>query len=491
MAVTRLSFDRSIRSRAALLLGVLLIATLLLTFPVILAVPAVIAAIALAIQFPAHATGLFVFFHIALPIYMRIPLPGLDVPVSTSWMLFVMGSGVVAWLAGAQPPPRLGAKGTIAARFFIVFAIVITSSVINPRSDIETLKMWAIDILFPALALVLIVVAARGTKDLRTIEAYLVAGAVAATAYAGYELAIGDNPLLAYFEIETVSGYATRADLGGVVYRSFSVYLNPIEFGIVLGMILPFSIIRAVTTKVRAERLVFSGTSVIIIAGILLSVSRGPLLGLAIQLVLIGIIYKRLRPVLVAALAIGAVAILLLWPVLGASLEDRFSDLDNITMRIKLFKTALALFLDNPARGVGLGNFPVYYLDTIREHHIGPFFELGGNRVEHVRVAENTYLQLAAETGVIGVMAALGAITALLRLCFRMASDTSGGPTRELATATIVSVTVYGVNAMSVTAYTLFGPTLLVVGLLPAFALVMDRHKTKRVARPIWHLPQK
>ena len=491
MAFTRLTFEGTIRSRAALLLGTPLIAILLMKFPVILAAPVAIAAIAWTIRFPAHATGVFVFSHIALPVYMRVPFPGLDVPVSTSWMLFVMGSGVLAWLAGSQSPPRLGQKGSITVKIFIVFAVVITSSVINPRSDIETLKMWGIDILFPALALILIVVAARGTKDLLIIEAYLVAGAIVASAYAGYELAIGDNPLLGYFEIETVSGYATREELGGVVYRCFSVYLNPIEFGAVMGMILPFSIIRAVTAGTSPERTIFGIASAIIIGGILLSVSRGPILGLAIQIVLIGIVFKRLRPILIAALAIGAFSLLLAWPFVGARLEDRFNDFDNITMRIKLFKTAFALFLDNPVRGVGLGNFPVYYLDTIRDLHIGPFFELGGNRVEHVRVAENTYLQLAAETGIVGVLAAIAAVTALLGLCFRIASDTSGGQASNLAKAAAISVVVYGVNAMSVTAYTLFGPTLLIIGLLPAIALVLDRHHIKRIPSPIGHLPQK
>lgn len=491
MAVSWLTFGGTIRSRATLAIAIPLIAFLLLKYPVILAGPLAIVAIAAAIRYPAHASGLFVFAHVALPVYMRIPTPGLQLPVSTGWMVFVMGSGVVAWLAGSPLPPRLGPKGKVATAVFIAFAAVVTTSTLDPRSDIETLKIWGIDILFPSLAFMLIVAAARGIKDLRIIEAYLVAGAVAATGYAMYELAIGDNPLLAYFEIETVSGYASRAELGGVVYRSFSVYLNPIEFGMVMGMILPFSIIRAVTATKASERIIFGIASAIIVCGILLSVSRGPILGLAFQIVVIGIIYKRLRPILIAALAIGGVALLLAWPLIGARIEDRFNEIDNITMRLKLFKTAYALFLDNPIRGVGLGNFPVYYLDTIRDHHIGPFFELGGNRVEHVRVAENTYLQLAAETGILGVLAAIAAIATLFGLCFRIGSNGSGGQTSDFAIAAGTSIGVYGVTGMSVTAYTLFGPTLLVIGLLPAFIVVLDRQQSRTIPRPIAPLRQK
>ncbi len=459
----------------ALVLIMPLVAVAAVMEPMVLLVPLGLAALYVALRAPVIAAGIFVFCHVALPVYLRVTVPGLhEIPVSTAWMMCLFGLGILAWLGGASLPPRLGPEGRRATVFFALFFIAVTSSLIDPRASSESFKMWGIALVFPSLAFLLVSGTGRTVEDVRVMELFLLLGGVSASVYAIYELASGGNPLLDYFQIETVAGYYTRKMLGDIVYRCFSVYLNPIEFGSVMGMLFPIAAIRVISADTRRERILFGMVTLFIAVGAVLSVSRGPILGLSVGVVLIGIIFKRLRPALLIAGLVAAAGLLAAWPFLGARLHDRVYDADNVTLRLKLFQTAIAIFLDHPLRGIGIGNFANYYLDAIRDHHIGPWPELGGNRVEKIRVAENAYLQLSAETGVVGVAAAVGAVAALMRLCLRLTADADPRISNG-AISIMLSTIVYGVNAMTVTAYTLFGPTLLMLGVLPAFAIILDR----------------
>lgn len=448
--------------------------------PVLLALPLLLALLVLALRHPVPATGLFLFAHVATPIYLRPPVPVLsNLPYATNWMLAVIGVGVLAWLAGRPLPPPLAAEGRRAARLFALLPLAALVSLLDPATNGESFKMFAIAIFFPALCLLLILGAARRRADIVTLQRFLIAGGIVASLYALVELLTGANHFLNLFEIEAVSGYYERDYIQmmdpTVLYRAFSVYLNPIEFGAVMAMILPIAVVGMATAETGRDRALFALAAAILAMGVLLSVSRGPLLSLAVVCVILGLVYRRLRLGLAVGLAFAALALVAAWPFIGDKVTARFNDADNVTLRLKLFQVAIATFLDHPLNGVGIGNFPAYYLETIRAHHIGPFHELGGDRVARVRVAENAYLQLAAEMGVIGIAAAVAAVAALLRLLVRHMRAGEDERGRDIAITVLMMAVVYGINALTVTAYTLYGPTLLMLGVVPAFALVLDR----------------
>jgi hypothetical protein len=448
--------------------------------PVLLALPFLAGLVLFALRAPVPAAGLVLFAHVALPIYLRPPVPILSsLPYSVVWMLALMGLGVLAWLAGRPLPPRLSPQGRNAALLFLLLPAAAVISLFDPATDSESLKMFALAIVFPAMAIFLIVGVARTPDDIRRILTFLVLGGIGASLYAIGEVLSGTNFFLDRLEEEPVAGYYDREMIFAhdptIMYRAFSVFLNPIEFGAVMAMILPVALVRLTTATDPRQRLLLLAASVVLMSGVLLSVSRGPLLSLAVVCVMVGLIFRQLRVWLLIASVAAVLALVIAWPFIGEKIMARFNDSDNVTLRLKLFQSAIATFLDNPVNGVGIGNFPAYYLDTIRDHHIGPFYELGGNRVEKVRVAENAYLQLAAEMGIIGILAAVAAVAAFFRLALRLAGAAFDAETREIAIILLLMAVVYGINALTVTAYTLFGPTFLMIGAMPGIALALDR----------------
>lgn len=447
--------------------------------------------VVLALEAPAAAVGLFLFAHVATPAYVRAPIPGgiYAPPISTALLLALIGIGVLAFLGRAPLPPPLAPGGRKTLWAFAAFAAIAATSLIDPMTGSEGLGMWTKVFVLPAAALVAILCACRGPRDIERLSLFVTAGGVVASLYAMVEYALGRNPLLEMYRAEIDVRYFTSDVLGDLAYRCFSVYGNPIEFAIVMGMIFPFAAVRLAGAERMRQRLGFGAVAAVLALGIALSFSRGPMLALIIGCALIGVIYRQLRPWLASA-ALAAVATLFAaWPLIGAGISDRLNDVDNMTLRFKLWETALAVFSEHPVRGVGIGNFPYYYLDAARENHIGPFHEFGAGSVATIRVAENTYLQLAAETGVIGVVAAVAAVTTMLLLCIRLARTAHDPRARHLATAIGLSTVIYAVNGAFVTAYTLYFGTLLLVGFLPACLLVIDRAEESD-PRPDLELPR-
>ena len=431
----------------------------------------------LALEAPVPALGLFLFAHVATPAYVRVPMPGglYAPPISTALLLALIGVGVLAFLARAPLPRPLAPDGRRLVWAFAVFAAVAATSLIDPRTGAEGVGTWTKVFVLPAALLVAILCVCRSAGDVGRLGLFLMAGGVAASLYAVVEYGLGRNPLLEMYRSEMDVRYFTSDMLGDLAYRCFSVYGNPIEFAMVMGMIFPFAAIRLAGAERRREKLAYGIVAGILALGVALTFSRGPMLALIFGCVLIGTIYRQLRPWLIGAALAAVTTIVIAWPLIGAGISDRINDVDNMTLRFKLWEAAFAIFSDHPLRGVGIGNFPYYYLEAIRDDHIGPFHEFGPASVTTIRVAENTYLQLAAETGLLGIAAALVVVTAMLLLAIRLARRAREPRARDLATAIALSTVIYTVNGMFVTAYTLFFGTLLLIGFLPACLLVLDR----------------
>jgi O-antigen ligase len=97
------------------------------------------------------------------------------------------------------------------------------------------------------------------------------------------------------------------------------------------------------------------------------------------------------------------------WDRLG-TLLDPFQDTsrvgqivdDSVALRLGAQRVALEMFLDHPFGGVGAGNYPLLYQDYSRN--------LGVPAVASQFYPHNLYLQVAAETGALGLVTFLPAI---------------------------------------------------------------------------------
>jgi O-antigen ligase len=146
--------------------------------------------------------------------------------------------------------------------------------------------------------------------------------------------------------------------------------------------------------------------SIVLVAAIVFTYSRGDLLALAVVIVA-AIIYKRPRPpVLVGGLMMLALLLVFLpanyYARLGSLVDvaggDRSSLFTESSLRGRAgaATAAVAMFADHPFLGVGRNNYPLYELDYLRGTSLA--------QKSHGISPHDLYLETAAEQGVIGLI---------------------------------------------------------------------------------------
>jgi O-antigen ligase len=163
---------------------------------------------------------------------------------------------------------------------------------------------------------------------------------------------------------------------------------------------------------------------------ILNTYSRGAYLVLVIDAVLIFFTFrKRFNPVLILS---GAILLALLIPFVPATYRDRFTSLFVITESNGIYQdtslrgrssemlTGLEMFAEHPILGVGAGNYKPNYQRYAQQ--VGIEF-----RAE-ARDPHSLYVQLLAETGILGTLAFLGMIFFLFDALNKACRDIERSP---------------------------------------------------------------
>lgn len=173
----------------------------------------------------------------------------------------------------------------------------------------------------------------------------------------------------------------------------------------------------------------FTFTSAVSLAAIVASFSRGAWLGITAAIVIMLVIADRR-----AAVAVGAAVVILVLGTLAggskfapAALQDRFHQLESqvrlfnsndvqitdanfaAVERMAHWQTGLNMFNAHPFTGIGIGNFDARYSQFIAN----PNFIIAEGH------AHNYYINAAAETGIVGLIAYLWLILTGLWISFR------------------------------------------------------------------------
>src|SRR5262245_775799 len=194
----------------------------------------------------------------------------------------------------------------------------------------------------------------------------------------------------------------------GLVGGMFS---NPNDLATALDCLLPLAIALTIVSKGGA-RLLYLICAAVIAIGVLVTLSRGGFLGL---IALGGVLLwklgrgRRLKTMLAAALICGV-----LLAATPGGYGNRIATIFNTDQdqtgsaqeRRELMERAAYIAIHHPIIGVGMGNFHLY---SIRE-----------------KAAHNSYLEIAAELGAIGLIAYLIIIFAPLRALHRIELQTRG-----------------------------------------------------------------
>lgn len=176
---------------------------------------------------------------------------------------------------------------------------------------------------------------------------------------------------------------------------------------VALSTILVFRIFYEKQPIVKLAAVVMLGIMLYIVLN---TYSRGAYLVIAIDAVLLLFMFrKRFNPMILLA---GAVIVILTIPFLPTTYRERFTSLFIVTSEDGIYQdtslrgrssemlTGLAMFAEHPILGVGAGNYPTNYQRYAQL--IGIEF-----RTE-ARDPHSLYIQLLAETGILGTIAFLG-----------------------------------------------------------------------------------
>ena len=210
----------------------------------------------------------------------------------------------------------------------------------------------------------------------------------------------------------------------GPFIRAHGMFGQPNPFAGYLGTILPIALAMTLVPHPGRFRGIAAFSLLMIAMGIVLSLSRGAWLGLAISLAVMAMAWSPRAKQLLIPLTAGIILVVglamlgLLPPNLATritSVTDNFGVFDvrnvpptsenfAVVERMAHWQAGWEMFRDHPFLGVAPGNYPAVY----ERYYIPPWREALGH-------AHNYYLNMAAEAGLPGLLALL----LLLGLAFR------------------------------------------------------------------------
>jgi len=188
-------------------------------------------------------------------------------------------------------------------------------------------------------------------------------------------------------------------NIGGKDYfRAISLFPDPHTFSLYLGIVIPFTIGFFFYNN-KKDKLQNLGMLSVMFLALLFTFSRGAYVGFFASLVFILVFsvwyfkIKLNKKFVISVLAGFALAFLVfLSSVFGSRFLSSFtlSDVSNAG-RIGIWETASSVFWNAPVIGVGLGNLPIFFDPTAS--------------VKSPINAHNTYLDIASELGLVGLLA--------------------------------------------------------------------------------------
>lgn len=247
-----------------------------------------------------------------------------------------------------------------------------------------------------------LIVAVRDERDVRWILGGLLAGAGVIAVVVALQTATGNYD-------QTLGGFAQSsvAHIAGDTddLRAVGPFEDPNFFAQMMVSMVPLAIALAMAGVSGRVRIVGAVLAATMILTVVTTFSRGALLALVAVVGAMIYRYRANRTVIATAVGLGIITLLALpaeytaritalTEVLGdggaAGAED-----PSLQGRTSEMTAAVQMFSDRPLAGVGYGNYPELYQDY------SPWIGLDPRRES--REAHSFYLEIASETGVLGI----------------------------------------------------------------------------------------
>jgi putative inorganic carbon (hco3(-)) transporter len=194
---------------------------------------------------------------------------------------------------------------------------------------------------------------------------------------------------------------------------------DPNELAALLVAGTVFAGVLTAITKEAALR-VAAGTAVVLfLAGIAYTVSRGGLVALGVALIAACFLAGRWRGRTLVVVALGLMTVVIYFASFaGLDARDRVTTVEGGSGRADIWKVGWRMFEAEPIHGIGSGNFPISSIHYLLQPGV---IERDEFIISTPKVAHNTYLQILAELGLVGMTLFFTIIGFSIRCAFRAA----------------------------------------------------------------------
>ena len=170
--------------------------------------------------------------------------------------------------------------------------------------------------------------------------------------------------------------------------------------GMFLGVIIALGLAILTWGGPRSLRRLSFGTVVISVPALVLTLTRGPLIGAGVVALLLLVLRGRTRWLTVLAVVIALVALVAEWGVISSThlYKARFSNTSDVQIRVVIDRVSTKLAEEKPILGWGYGSF-----DTVKQNvNFNPEPFTRSDVLQYT--SHNSFFTVLAETGGVGVL---------------------------------------------------------------------------------------
>lgn len=287
-------------------------------------------------------------------------------------------AGLLMLRKGVRPDPSLVAtyfkQPALLWLFAFVFVNVVSVYYSGIMSMVNELQYWDVYAIFVAISLFTL-------KDVNALRQY-VWGTIVGSAF------------VIFYAIVAVAVHASTIVEGRA--GAYGMYENQNDYSFIIVMVMPFAYLYLRLCRHWWQRLFLIAVLIGGIVGVMLSLSRGGILALVLEAALLLWMTMRggRRVAALAALAIVGTGVSIhQFAAREADQAGQYTLADSENSRYELWRAARGAFEAHPILGVGSRRFAEYARDY------GPISHDNRGKVAH-----NTYLEVAADTGLLGLL---------------------------------------------------------------------------------------
>ena len=195
--------------------------------------------------------------------------------------------------------------------------------------------------------------------------------------------------------------------------RTTGTFGNAAEYGSVLSAMALLTLAQFAGARDPLFRAILLACFGAMVAAAVLALTRSPLLGLAVALLIVFFGDPRIRPFLIAMAIAGVSAATVVIPLVmdADAVTARFEEMESIYNRITLFATAGKMIAAHPVAGVGFGR---YGFSDHKTDYLTGVGNIGAEWAASIGIPHLEFIHIAVLTGLLG----LGLYLLALKACF-------------------------------------------------------------------------